>query len=85
MNQVLTNLDSRIYEIGQVVVENDNKVESVVLIQSGRCNLNGWINSRGDRFKVCVVSLLESSWFGDFQILLDFESTFELEAAEAAK
>ena len=32
--------------------------------------------------KVTIVSLLESSWYGDFQILLDVESSFQLVAAD---
>lgn len=82
VNQVLTNLDSRLYPIGQVIIEREHRVESLMLIQQGKCNLNGWIDSRGEQLKVQVVRLLESSWFGDFQILLELDSSFELEAAE---
>lgn len=33
--------------------------------------------------KVHVVTLPESSWYGDFQILLDLESSFTVEAGES--
>ena len=55
-----------------------------MFIQSGKCNLNGVIQSRGEKIKVKIVKLIESSWFGDFQVLLDLESPFELKAAECS-
>ena len=68
-----------------MILEKSEKVDSLLLIQSGKCNLNGFIHSRArGHMKVLIVSLLESSWYGDFQIFQDMESIFELMAAEGS-
>ena len=82
--QVMTNLDSHLYAIGQVIVQFDEKVESVGLIHSGQCVLNGRIKSRGKEHKVELLKLLESSWYGEFQAIHDLESPFELKAQDCA-
>ena len=35
--------------------------------------------------KLLIARLPECSWFGDYQILLDLESTFEMEAGKLSK
>ena len=57
-----------------------------MLIQSGTCDLNGFIETKaGNTLKTQIVRLPECSWYGDFSILLDIESNFELEAADSAE
>ena len=65
--QLLTNLDSQLYSPGQVILQREEKVESLMLIQAGKCDLSGFIESRSEgTMKVLIVRLLESSWYGDY-------------------
>ena len=52
MQEVITNLDSQLYEEGKVIIEHDEKVESLMLIESGKCSLNSYIESRKGKKKV---------------------------------
>ena len=83
---MLTNLESHLYSPGQVILQRNEKVEALMLIQSGTCDLNGFIETKaGNTLKTQIVRLPESSWYGDFSILVDCESQFELEAAETVE
>ena len=69
-----------------MILQRNEKVEALMLIQSGTCDLNGFIETKaGNTLKTQIVRLPESSWYGDFSILLDIESNFELEAADSAE
>lgn len=80
---MLTNLDSQLYRVGETVIDYHDKVEKLMLIQSGKCDLNSLLDQRNSKIEVRIVRLLESSWYGDFQILLDLESSFRLVAAQS--
>jgi len=52
-------------------------VNELIVISSGECNLFGFYNSLGEEEKkILLVTLPECSWFGDFQIMLNMDSTF---------
>ena len=76
MTSVLTNLDSFMYEPGAVIVEENSKVTDLVVAASGKLNLYGFYTHRKNELKVLIVHLPEQSWYGDFQIMLNEESTF---------
>ena len=79
---VLTQLDSVLYEPGEVIVGYKNQVHDLFFIAQGVASLNGYFdNSEGETKKMCIVRLREGSWYGEFQILLGVESNFELEAS----
>ena len=62
------------------------KVENLVLIAKGTCHLYGFNEIDDDNIeKILIVKLKKQSWFGDFQIMLDLEMSFQLEAGEEDK
>lgn len=73
---MLTHLDSAIYEPGKVIVAENQKVKELVVVASGKLNLYGFYQHRKERYKMLILHLPEQSWYGDFQIILNRESTF---------
>ena len=71
---VVTSLDYAIYKPGEVIVPAFQPVDSLVMIQSGSCNLNGF----NEKQNHLIVKLPSKSWYGEMQILLNLNSTFEL-------
>lgn len=43
------------------------------------------MDAEGEQEKLLIAKLPECSWFGDFQILLDLKSSFQLEAGKVSK
>ena len=85
MISVLTNLDSRLFDKGSVLIEENGKVEDLIVAGEGKLKLYGFYDHRGERHKMHIVNLPVCSWYGDFQILLDLESSFQLEAGSSKK
>ena len=85
MVSVLTHLDSHLYATGTVLIAERQKVEDLIVVASGKLNLFGFYDHRGEHKKMQIVKLPTCSWYGDFQILLNFESTFQLEAGKGEK
>ena len=77
MVAILGNLDSSLYKPGDIILEQSTKVENLIMVSKGKCNLYGFFP---DQTKVMVVGLSERSWYGDYQIMLNLESSFQLEA-----
>ena len=73
--KVMSNLDSKLYHSGQVIIERGSPVENLILIKEGHCNLYSFFepktNNADELIKVLLVKLKQGSWYGDFQILLD--------------
>ena len=81
INEVLTQLDSRLYEPGEIIMERNSRVRDLIFIAQGTCKLFGFYEQKdGDLIRMVIVRLREGSWYGDFQVLMDCESSFELEA-----
>lgn len=88
--KVLTQLTSVMFKPDDMIIEYRKKVSDLIVIQRGDCNLYGVEridtgNQDSDLEKFHVVTLPEQSWFGDFQVLLDVESSFQLEAGCSRK
>ena len=83
MYAILTNLDSALYQPGEAIIKHMAKVDELILIQQGHCHLYGYSKdkSSGMEQKVNFINLPRYSWYGDFQILLNLNSTFQMEAA----
>ena len=65
------------YRPGEIIIERGQPVNDLVIIGRGNAHLFGYFNDiRGVEKKALLVSLPAKSWFGDFQILLQFSSTF---------
>ena len=56
-------------------------MRDLIFIAQGTVKLYGFYeNSDGDLQRMVIVRLREGSWYGDFQVLMDCDSSFELEA-----
>ena len=54
-------------------------MENLIVIQKGSVDLFGYLTcSQKIYHKVHLASLPEQSWYGDFQILLDHQDSYEL-------
>ena len=74
---MLTNLDMSLYEPGHVIIDKGEDVEELRVVVSGKCLLFGYYSSKdGEEHKALITKIPEKGWFGDFQILLDLESTW---------
>lgn len=81
--KILTNLESAHYTEGQVIVPYQGVVHDLIFVSKGKCRLYGFYHDREDRLcKQILVRLHEQSWYGDFPILLDISSSFQLEAGK---
>ena len=61
-------------------------VENLIFIIQGECSLYGELKMLNqEQFRVKVVQLKEGSWYGDYQILLNVKSTWQLEASKGIK
>jgi len=81
MLNLLGSLDCRLYKPGDNVCTRNEKIHRLILLAEGSCNLYGYCEVRGVEHKIALSHLPERSWYGDFQILLEVQSTFQLEAA----
>ena len=85
---VLTNLDCQLFKPDEVIIPARKPVEQLIIIEHGDCNLYGFSPSREDKTvmeKNIVVRLPRRSWYGEFQILLNLDSSFQLEAGEVSR
>ena len=75
---VLTNLDCAMYKPGDVIIHAKKPVDDLVIIEQGYCRLYAFTPSRDKTYeeKNLVVKLCRSSWYGEFQILLNLDSSF---------
>ena len=54
-------------------------MEEIFFINHGRAEIIGTYKKKGEEeVKVSVVELKEGSWFGDYQILLNMKSNWDL-------
>ena len=59
--KVMSNLDSKLYHAGQVIIERGSPVENLILIKEGHCNLYSFFepktNNADELIKVLLVKL----------------------------
>ena len=85
MDKILTQLDSKLYKPGETMIQHNSEVKELIFIEQGKCNLYGFWPSKeieNEFQKLLIVRLVEKSWYGDAQILLNINSPFQLEAGE---
>ena len=71
------------YRPGEIIIERGQPVRELVVVGRGNAHLYGYFKDiRGVEKKALLVSLPKCSWFGDFQLLLKLDSTFQLIAGE---
>ena len=68
-----------------MIIHENDYVPELIIAATGKLKLYGFYDSRGEKHKMHVVTLPTRSWYGDFQILLNIESTFQIEAGYAKK
>lgn len=75
--EVLKQLETSLFHSGDVIIRYESIVEDMVLISQGSCVLYGFYKEQGgETVKVRLTKLIEKSWFGDFNIILDIPSSF---------
>ena len=82
---ILTQLTMSLYRPGDIILRQNEKVEDLILIEKGSCNLYGFQKYEGEIEKLLIAKLIEFGWYGDYHILLEVESKFELEAGKISK
>ena len=83
--QVLTSLEGQLYLPGDVILRRHQRVDNLIFFERGKCNLYGFHDRDDETVKMLIVRLSEGSWYGDFQILTEHASSFQLEAGSPAK
>ena len=86
VEKVMISLQSSLYNVGDVIVDNGDKMDFCYFIVKGQCTLSG-IHKQGENeyLRVPVVKLRDGGWYGDYQILLSVKSDWHLEATAAPK
>jgi len=62
-----------------VMIGRGDRVDDLILIRKGECNLYGFVDSveeKNCKDKILVVKLPKYSWYGDFQICYNLRSSF---------
>lgn len=89
MRKIVCALHCTMYEVGSYIIEKDEQVDSVHFIFSGYCDLTSVYKIKDetdfagtgeteDREYGFRIKLGERSWFGDFQVLMQVNSTWNL-------
>ena len=82
----MISLESSLYDLGDLIVDKGEFLTDLIFIVQGECDLYGIDKLKnGDKIRQKVVRLKEGSWFGDYQILLDVKSTWQMEASQVSK
>ena len=79
--QVMTRLNSRLYERGHILIRQGKEVDNLIFINEGCLHIYGYHEFKEQemlRFK--AVTLPKGSWFGDYQILLNLTTNWDIEA-----
>ena len=82
MLRVLTSLDSELFRPYDIICKRQANVDSLIMLAQGTADLFGYCKVRDIELKVHITKLPEQSWYGDFQILLEEQATFQLEAGK---
>ena len=78
----MVSLESTLYDVGDMIVEKGTYLDDMIFICNGECDLYGLHKlDNGDKLRQKVVTLKEGSWFGDYQILLNVKSSWQMEAS----
>lgn len=82
MIAVVTKLKSQMHDPGDLIIERGQELKELHLVAQGKCELYGYFtDNTGEEFRALIVNLPTCSWYGDFQIMLDIKTTFELYAS----
>ena len=73
-------MSSKLYEHRDLVIEEGKHVRELVFFHVGVCHLYKTTKIAGESMRLKVVTLKIGGWFGDYQIMLDLPSTWDLEA-----
>ena len=60
-------------------------MDDLHFIVQGQCQLFGVHKMQNDELRIPIVKLKEGSWFGDYQIMLNVRSTWDLQATKEPK
>ena len=76
----MVSLKSKLYTVGETILDMDLKVNKVVFIMQGTCSLCGHCLNKETKelMKFELVTLEEGSWYGDYQVLIKTNTAYEL-------
>ena len=84
--KVVTNLSSQLYMEHEKIFEYGRPLDSLVFASVGSLDLHGYFKMHdGDVVRQKVVTIPPGGWFGDYQILLNLRSSWDLEAGQKNK
>ena len=78
---IMTRLNSRLYERGSIMIKQNKRVDNLILVNQGCLHIYGYYVIKDEemlRFK--AVTIPKGSWYGDYQILLNITSNWDIEA-----
>ena len=83
--KIVTHLESTLFESRSIIVNIGEKMDNLIFISDGNCRLIGQdtftiSEQKAVRRRFHFLDLFQSSWYGDYQILLNQPSNFELVA-----
>lgn len=78
--KVLTNLHCAIFLEGNKLIEFGKPVYNLNIFMKGSVNLYGYGKLNGEEHRVMLSRLPVGSWYGDYQILMNTNSNFDIEA-----
>ena len=77
-------MNPKLYYKGEILIEKDKYVDDLQFFNFGKAHLYGYYERDGVTMKFKVVTFKKGAWFGDYQIMLNTRSDWELEAGEDA-
>lgn len=82
VQKIVTNLKCKLYKTGELIVQRGDFVSSLHFLYFGVGHLYGFFEYNDEQLRTKVVTLKKGSWFGDYQIMLNTRSTWDLEAGD---
>lgn len=79
MRKIICALNCQFYEPFSIIIEKDKPVDAVHFIFNGWAQLTSVYVIEGEEFGF-KMKLIERSWYGEYQVLLNAESTFNMQA-----
>ena len=78
---LVTNLSAKMFRSEEMIFRRNDKVDKFVFIYVGVAHLYGYDTlQNGEVIRQKTITLKKGSWFGDFQIMLDKATTWDVQA-----
>ena len=84
VRKIISSLTCQFYDPGQILIAMNRMVDGVHFIFEGFCKLTSTYHIEGQEFGFSL-RLPTGSWYGDYQVLMDTPSTWNLMTAGGSK